>query len=331
MSIFNPFKNKSLLYQSLKIVVRAAMLIFCRKVIINKPAFLKEKGPLLLACNHPNSFLDGVVLDVLFDRPLYSLARGDAFKKPFFRILSALKLLPVYRFSEGTENLGINYETFESCRRIFRQQGIVIIFSEGKCINEWHLRPLKKGTARLAIASWEENIPLKVLPVGINYSSFRRFGKNLFIHFGELIDKSQINMQAPDGTRYQAFNNLLERQLKQLVYEIDKSDREKQKRLLLKHPSGIKKLLLPLPALAGWLTHWPVYLVIKNFTLRKTSDNDHYDSVLITLLLFSYPFYLLAITLTVFLITKLWWTFFLLLLLPLTAWSYVQLKPQLDE
>ena len=57
------------------------------------------------------------------------------------------------------------------------------IFSEGKCINEWHLRPLKKGTARLAISSWEENIPLEVLPVGINYSSFRRFGKNVYYQF----------------------------------------------------------------------------------------------------------------------------------------------------
>ena len=166
------------------------MLIFCRRIIINKPQFLKKRGPLLLACNHPNSFLDAAILADLFEEPVYSLARGDVFKKPFYRsILKGLKMFPVFRTSEGVQNLGINYETFDECKGVFRKNGIVLIFSEAKCINEWHLRPLRKGTARLSFSSWEENIALQVLPVGINYSSFRRFSKNVFINFGEVISK----------------------------------------------------------------------------------------------------------------------------------------------
>ena len=164
------------LYQVLKPIVRLALLIFCRRLIINKPELLKRKGPLLLACNHPNSFLDAVILADLFKYPVYSLARGDVFKKPFYiKLLTSIKILPVYRTSEGVENLGINYETFTACRKIFDQKGIVLIFSEGRCINEWHLRPLMKGTARLAFSSWNENlpagrqgIPLEVLPVAIS-------------------------------------------------------------------------------------------------------------------------------------------------------------------
>ena len=182
---------------------------------------LKETGPLLLACNHPNSFLDGVIFDTLFKHSIYTLARGDVFQKPFYiRLLTAVKLLPVYRISEGAENLGINYETFAACKKIFNAGGIVLMFSEGKCINEWHLRPLKKGTARLAIASWNENIPLRVLPVGLNYSSFRRFGKNLFINFGEIIESKDLETASSDGARNQSFNMILEQQLKQLVFEI---------------------------------------------------------------------------------------------------------------
>ena len=106
---------------------------------------LNEKGPLLLACNHPNSFLDSVILNTLFEQPVWSLARGDVFKKPFYaKLLTALKILPVYRTSEGVENLSENYKTFDACIRIFKSNGIVTIYSEGKCINEWHLRPLKK-------------------------------------------------------------------------------------------------------------------------------------------------------------------------------------------
>lgn len=293
---------------------------------------LKEKGPLLLACNHPNSFLDGVILDTIFQQPLYSLARGDVFKKPFYsRLLTSLNLLPVYRTSEGVENLTSNYDTFESCKDIFRKNGIVIIFSEGKCINEWHLRPLKKGTARLAISSWAENIPLRVLPVGINYSSFRRFGKNMFINFGEMIEKKDTDTSQPDGILYQAFNTQLEQQLKQLVFEIDKKDKGKQQRLLQQKPTVLKKILLSLPAFIGFITHLPVYLPVKSFTLKRTNHNDHYDSVMIGILLFAYPVYLLFLSLIIFIITGSWLAFSLIVLLPFTAWSYVQLKPQLDK
>jgi 1-acyl-sn-glycerol-3-phosphate acyltransferase len=321
-----------LLYNLLKIIVRTAFPIFCRKIRVNKPAVLNEQGPLLLACNHPNSFLDGVILDVLFEEPVYSLTRGDVFKKPFYiRILRSLKLLPVYRVSEGVENLSTNYETFDECKEIFRNNGIIIIFSEGKCINEWRLRPLKKGTARLAFSSWEENIPLKVLPVGINYSSFRRFGKNIFINFGNMITVADFNLSDQEGLRHQQFNDILYAELKSLVFEIDKTDKKKQIEKLAIQPSLIKKLLLAIPAMLGWLIHLPVYLPIKNYTIRRTGNNDHYDSVITALLVFTYPVYILLICLAAFLITGSWFSFILILLIPLTAWCCVQVKPQIDK
>src|SRR4051812_42879169 len=172
MLLLNSLKIAALLYKALKISVRLAMFIFCRRVIINKRQMLNSNGPLLLACNHPNSFLDAVILLTLFRQPVHPLTRGDVFSKPFYaRLLAALKMLPVFRTSEGAENLNTNYQTFGLCKNIFRKKGIVLIFSEGQCVNEWHLRPLKKGTARLAFFAWRENIPVQVLPVGINYSS----------------------------------------------------------------------------------------------------------------------------------------------------------------
>ncbi|MEO6610637.1 MAG: 1-acyl-sn-glycerol-3-phosphate acyltransferase [Chitinophagaceae bacterium] len=321
-----------MLYHCLKIIARVAIRIFCRKIIINKPGFLKSEGPLLLACNHPNSFLDSVILDTLLEKPIWSLARGDVFKNPFYiRLLTALKILPVYRTSEGVENLSENYKTFDACIGIFRDKGIVAIFSEGKCINEWHLRPLKKGTARLAIKAWEENIPLNVLPVGINYSSFRRFGKNVFLNFGELITKENINFNEPDGLRHQAFNSQLQKQLEQLVFEIPKTDKQKQKQCLEIRPSPLQKCLLSLPAAAGWLLHLPLYLPVKQFAWKKTHNNDHYDSVMTGLLLFAYPLYLFLLMIIAWILVKCWWVVFLLLVLPFAAWSYVQLKPQLDK
>lgn len=318
-----------MLYRLLKLLSRAAFRIYCRKLHINHPGFLGIKGPVLLACNHPNSFLDSVIIDTLFQQPVWSLARGDAFKKPFFaRLLRKLYILPVYRTSEGVENLSENYRTFADCITIFRQQGIVTIFSEGKCINEWHLRPLKKGTARLAIQAWEQGIPLTVLPVAINYSSFTRFGKNIFIHFGKPITSVKIDLTAPDGVRNLAFNKLLLEELAKGVMEIPKDDIATQKEQLTVPVPLWKKILLFIPAVAGWLLHAPLFLPVKSFVWRRTRDNDHYDSVMVSLLLLLYPLYAIAVALAGVLLFSNWIMLSLLLVLPLTARCVVELKQQ---
>ncbi len=194
------------------------------------------------------------------------------------------------------ENLATNYETFDACKSVFRQQGIVLIFSEGKCINEWHLRKLKKGTARLAFSSWDENIPLAVLPVGINYSSFRRFGKNIHINFGEVMTAGTYQDLKTDGERYQAFNQQLTQQLSGLVWEISKSDREKQAALLEHQPSSFQTFILALPAMIVSYSIGRYTGPLQRFTFKKANHNDHFDSVLSALLIFLYPFYLVLLT-----------------------------------
>ena len=321
-----------MLYQFLKIWVRLAAKIFCRRIIINHPALLKIEGPVLLASNHPNSFLDAILLDILFEKPIWSLARGDVFKKPFYsKVLTMLKMLPVYRTSEGVENLEANYKTFDACKEIFRNKGIVLMFSEGKCINEWHLRPLMKGTARLAISSWQDGLEVKVVPVGINYSSFRRFGKNIFINFGNLITNDESNSKETDGRKNLAFNNRLQNELEQLVFKINTTDKNQQEKQLALRPGIIRKVLLILPACLGFLFNAPLYLPIRYYTRTRTNISDHYDSVLITLLILLYPFYLLLVTFFLCLITCNWAGLFVLPVFPFTAWAYVQLKDQLDK
>ena len=321
-----------MLYAILKVIVRLAARIFCRKIIINKPQLLKEKGPMILACSHPNSFLDAVLIDILFEKPIWSLTRGDAFlNKRITDLFYKFKMLPVYRPSEGVENLSENYKTFDACIELFKQGEIVLIFSEGLCVNEWHLRPLKKGTARLAYKCQQENIPLKILPVGINYSSFARFGKNLFVNFGTIFTANDFDKNLSDGAWNQVFNNKLEQELRPLVFEIEKNDKKKQKELLEIKPSLLTKILLAIPAAIGWLIHAPLYLPIKYWVHKKYNNSGHVDAMQIVLPIFIYPFYLLLIVILSFFVFKTGWIFLLFLILPFTAWSYVQLKGQLDD
>ncbi len=320
-----------MLYSFVKIIARLAIPIYCRDIAINKKEILAHKGPLLLAVNHPNSFLDAIILCTLFDKPVYSLARGDAFKKKTSaKLLYLFKMFPVYRVSEGVENLEENYKTFEQCKNVFRQNGIVLIFSEGRCINEWHLRPLKKGTARLAISSWLEGIDLKVLPVAINYSSFRRFGKNIKLFFGNSIAKEQVDYTAADGIAIRQFNDLLQAQLSKYVFEIGENDHAKQKEQFYINQPFFKKAVLFIPAGAGFLVHAPFYALIKWLANKINKEPGHYDSKIVGLLFILYPVYLILLTAMASVIIKSWFSLLLLILLPFTAWSFVQLKKQLD-
>ena len=133
------------------------------------------------------------------------------------------------------------------------------------------------------------------------------------------------------GIRYQSFTNKLQQQFEQLVFEIDKRDIEKQKRLLERKPSAMAKIFLFIPAVIGFIIHAPFYLPIKSFTYKRTWNNDHYDAVLVSLLLFLYPLYAVVLTTTAILMTKRFYFLLLIFALPFTAWAYVQLKPQLDN
>ena len=319
------------MYQLIKVFAWLAFPVYCRKIkIINRQLLQYRGGPVLLAVNHPNSFLDAIILCTLFDAPLHSLARGDVFKrKAIRRILAALHMLPVYRESEGIENIDENYKTFDGCKKIFKTKGIVLIFTEGLCINEWHLRPLKKGTARLAISCWEDGIPLQILPIGINYSSFHKFGKNIHLQLGEFITAKSIENSNSHGQSIQAVNQKIKEQLQQFVFEIDATDHASIQRVFFVPQSLLKKIILFIPSIIGWLLHAPIYYPVKKAVLKKSVETDHFDSILISVFFLVYPLYLLLITSLAWLLTHHWLSLGILLILPFTAWAHVQLKKQL--
>ena len=127
------------------------------------------------------------------------------------------------------------------------------------------------------------------------------------------------------------FNNALQQELRPLVFEIDKKDKAKQKKLLEIKPPLLTKILLAIPAAIGFFVHVPLYLPVKYYVWKIYGKTVHVDSMLIAITLFSYPVYLLVITLLAFVIFNTGWVFLLIIFLPFTAWSYVQLKGQLDK
>jgi 1-acyl-sn-glycerol-3-phosphate acyltransferase len=322
-----------LLYTLLKPYTRLAIKIFCRHIVITNKAMLQSKGPLLLAANHPNSFLDAVIINTLFNEPVYSLARGDSFKnKHIAALLRKLRILPVYREREGKQNLHRNYDTFDECQQIFKRNGIVLIFIEALCENEWHLRPLKKGTARVAVTAWQQGLPLKVVPVGINYSSFYLFGKNVHLHLGEPVCRQQLTSELSDNGKIQLeLTSILQSDLKKMVYEIEQQDKERQKQVFSKPVPVAKKIALALPAAAGAVLHAPLYLPVQQLVKYKAKNSVHYDSIITGLLFILYPLYVLLWAILAGVIVNGWAVGITFFLMPFFAWSFVQLKHQTDR
>ncbi len=318
-----------MLYWLLKFPAKCCLWIYCRQLTIADKKLLRQPGPLIIASNHPDSFLDAIILSTIIDKPVHSLARGDAFKNMFIAsLLRSMYMLPVYRTSEGVENLEHNYTTFDACKDIFRKKGVVLIFSEGRCINEWRLRPLKKGTARLAISSWQDGIDVKILPLGINYQSFRSFGKNIQINTGNIITKNDVDLDNGYGKSILSFNEKLKEQLAMQVLEIDGNDQQKLNQKFEVKISILKKILLSIPAAIGYITHFPLYYPVQKFAFKKGAHVDHYDSLMVGMLFLLYPFYLVLAAALIGIVTYGYWWLLTFIVLPFCARSFVQLKKQ---
>ena len=273
-----------LFYKLLKIFIRLAIRIFCKSIVVKNKQLLQHKGPLLITANHPNSFLDAIIIGSVFKQPIHFLARGDAFNKPWHRkLLGLLQMIPIYRLSEGKENLHLNDDAFLKTKSILANNGIVLIFIEGICRHTHQLQPFKKGAARIAFNCWKENIPVQIMPLTIQYNSLEKFGKQVTLTAMPLLSIKDLSRSDNDEARnYLYFNQVIFQQLSASLA---------QPFIERKNASAI----LWLPAMLGKLLHAPLYYPIKKCVVRKTNGTVYYDSVLFGILLFAYPIYLALI------------------------------------
>ena len=217
------------------------------------------------------------------------LARGDAFNNPLAaKILYALKLIPIYRLSEGKENMSKNTVAFSTSIAALKKGSSVLIFSEGLCENDWQLRTLKKGTARLAWQAWQDHgiTDMEVVPLGINYNSYKTMPKYIWMETGKPLLKKDFS-DADSALFYQEFNAKLTASLEQLVtIKDDLADIPMPKKKL----GFLAMMLLAIPALPMYLINFPLYKAAHHLAWSKTKGTVFYDAVFFAILTFTYPF-----------------------------------------
>jgi 1-acyl-sn-glycerol-3-phosphate acyltransferase len=252
----------------------------------NKKA-LRQKGPLLIVANHPDSFFDALVIAANCTYPVSFLARGDVFTKPWHNfLLRSLNMMPVYRQREGKEHLYKNQNSFDASVEVLKNGGILLIFIEGTCLNKNEIQPFKKGAARILQQAVAQGVSPSVLPAVITYNGFKHFGKKIFLMLGSAVPATMFftsnTEQQNEASQRNNFNNHVMEQMTSLFKE---PPSKKYKRPLY---------LFPIIGIA-WLWHAPLYISIKTFVAHKTKGTVFYDSVLFAVLLFAYPLYLILL------------------------------------
>ena len=147
---------------------------------------IPKNSPIILVPNHQNAFIDPFMAGSLMPYPIYFLTRADVFNRWTKPILRNLNMIPVYRIRDGYGKLSMNDAIFKACEQLFKEKKCVLIFPEGNHGEHHYLRPLTKGTARLALQAQEAiDEDLKIVPVGINYFDHRNPGAKVVLVYGE--------------------------------------------------------------------------------------------------------------------------------------------------
>ena len=274
--------------------MRVALHLYCGRIRVDVRSAPPQDAVILLASNHPNSFFDALVIATHLPYRMRFLARGDAFRDPrAAKVLRALFMIPIYRMSEGRAELKRTSDSFHHAHNDLAHGGSVLVFSEGLSVNEAGLRPLGKGTARIAFRAWEEGLNVQVLPVWLRYSTFRKPFMDVDITTGGILLKEAIAAQ-PEAAFLRQFNVTLRERLialseKAEIFHAARPSKQSDLQAVM------RKSLLLLPALLALVLHAPWYFPLRAIIAWKTRDSVFFDSVLFGLLFLTYPIWLLVL------------------------------------
>jgi 1-acyl-sn-glycerol-3-phosphate acyltransferase len=222
----------SLFYWFLQVtLVRPIHNYFYRKIkVVNADRIPKGKA-VILAPNHQNALMDAMAFVAAIKYQTVFLARADVFRGGIVsKILTFLKILPIYRIRDGISSLQKNDEIFDITLNILRNKiNPLCIFPEGNHGDKRRLRPLVKGIFRIAFKAQEDyksQPGVKIVPVGIDYSHYWKFRQTQLINFGKPIEVSEY-WQAYEENPTIAINLLRERlaeEMKKYMIHIESED-----------------------------------------------------------------------------------------------------------
>ncbi len=176
-------------YRAVRAVGRFWLWFFFCSVDVRHPERVPAVGAVLLCINHPNNFIDSLLVGGALRRKVHYLATAALFRHPLAaRFLQACGAIPVYRKQDDPDKMDKNLGAFAACFKAFGHGRLVAIYPEGTTHAEVRVQRIKTGAARIALG-YEAERPgeLQVIPVGLNFDARKSFRGRVLVSFGSPI------------------------------------------------------------------------------------------------------------------------------------------------
>ncbi len=245
-----------------------AIRVFYGKIEVSGLENVPKDGPLLIASNHPNGFLEPIIIGCIFHRPLHFMVRGDVFRKPWLRpFLVNTNQIPIFRFRDGFKELRKNDSSLQEAYKALDKEAAIILFIEGGTELVKTLRPFQKGMARMANSYLEVNNSgkeLKILPVAINFLSPFKLRSRVCLNVGEAYSaKSYFNDPEKKVNDIKRLTDDVYHKMLPLAFNVEEEARQPILNYTLQLTEGLFKLDF-FPIVTNKEHIWP--------TLKSVSD-----------------------------------------------------------
>lgn len=180
-------------YRYFKYTLSRMYSVFYKKIYFADIDKIPKDRKLIIALNHPTAFSEPIMVAGYLALTGYNhvLLRGDMFNNPLAaRFLRVIRTIPIYRKKDGLTNLRKNEQIMEEIKdHLHSGTDSIVIMSEGVSKLEKRLRPIQKGTARIAFDTFEKygDRDITIVPIGVNFADANRFRSTVSIAVNEPI------------------------------------------------------------------------------------------------------------------------------------------------
>ncbi|MBC7933359.1 MAG: 1-acyl-sn-glycerol-3-phosphate acyltransferase [Rubrivivax sp.] len=208
-------------------VISIALRLFFRRIETSRAHLVPASGALVFVLNHPNGMIDPGLVFAAMPRRISFLAKSTLFRLPLIGwLLRTVEALPLHRRVDDGADITQNLRTFEACRHLLRRGRCIALFPEGVSHNATKLLPIKTGAARIALGALSINeagaspsgrasfphlnalpdglapasngvadtLELKIIPVGLYYTSKTSFRSEALLRFGPPLEVRAVEL-----------------------------------------------------------------------------------------------------------------------------------------
>ena len=227
-----------MIYSILRRVIKLALHIFFKKIIVTGEDLFPEQGPVIIVANHPNTLMDVLIIASISGNRIGFVANAGIFSNAIMTgFLRYFQVIPIFRkkdvrAGEKTDNNA----SFRKCHEYLGEGKSFLIFPEGSSIHELNLREIKTGTARIAL-SFEKlrNFEggLNILPVALDYSDILQFRSMVSVTIEPAISVSKYK-EIYLSDEIEGVNELTEDIRKELAKNVPQTSGKEQEDFLIK-------------------------------------------------------------------------------------------------